>query len=216
MNDIFGPGSNVAGRVFREYEKVAEVVQSARRLGLKIVLTSGTFDLKHAGHDRYLEKAKNAFGDPERTLLVVGVDADDKVQARKHRLPVVHEEERLELLCHVRHVDIVFLKRAADEQHQLIRTVQPDILVISKTTGQFRGDASIHHSAAAAILDEGEEEKFRQWCGEVLVLDAQATTSTTARIRLLILDVTREMKQRVDMFYQDMSAFFEKFGGESA
>ena len=78
MHDIFGPGSNVKGRIFQDYNQLAEKIASCKQLGLKIVLTSGTFDLFHVGHSRYLEKAKQ-YGD----FLVVGVDSDKKVKGKK-------------------------------------------------------------------------------------------------------------------------------------
>ena len=44
----------------------------------KIVFTNGCFDILHAGHVIYLEKAKN-FGD----LLILGLNSDRSVQALK-------------------------------------------------------------------------------------------------------------------------------------
>ncbi|MFH1171138.1 MAG: adenylyltransferase/cytidyltransferase family protein [bacterium] len=89
--DIFGPGSNASIRIVRNPQEIERSVIACRTLGLRIVLTSGTFDLSHVGHSRYFEQAKRR-GD----ILIVGVDSDKKVQAKKgpHR-PVVHEEERM-------------------------------------------------------------------------------------------------------------------------
>lgn len=44
----------------------------------KIVLTSGTFDLLHVGHLRYLS-AVNALGD----IVIVMLSGDDRVRAQK-------------------------------------------------------------------------------------------------------------------------------------
>ena len=50
---------------------IAEFCRILRAGGKKIVFTNGCFDILHAGHVRYLEKAK-AFGD----VLVLGLNSD--------------------------------------------------------------------------------------------------------------------------------------------
>ena len=94
------------GRVVTDYKKMTDLAKHYKSQGLKIVLTQGTFDMIHVGHGRYLKEAR-AHGD----LLIVGVDSDKKVKHRKGPdRPVVPEEERLEMLTHLRYVDLVFLK----------------------------------------------------------------------------------------------------------
>lgn len=162
---IFGDGSNLDVRYIPDYAKLREQVNSWKRMGLRIVLTSGTWDLFHVGHAEYFEKAKMQ-GD----LLIVGVDSDEKVRARKgpHR-PVVPQDERVRILSHVRHVDVVTLKEASEKQNALIRLVAPDILVMSKSTKHSKEDIR-------------EKSKY---CGKVVLLEPQASTSTSAKIRLL-------------------------------
>lgn len=162
---IFGDGTNVKDRYIRDHKKLAKLVSHWKQLGLKIVLTSGSWDLFHVGHAEYLERAK-ALGD----LLIVGVDSDEKVRARKgpHR-PVVPEEERVRILCHVRHVDVVTLKPQSEAKNGLIKLVRPDVLILSKST---------RHKSA----DIKEKKKY---VGKVVLLDPQASTSTSAKVRLL-------------------------------
>lgn len=162
---IFGDGTNVKDRYIRDHKKLAKLVTHWKQLGLRIVLTSGSWDLFHVGHAEYLERAK-ALGD----LLIVGVDSDEKVRARKgpHR-PVVPEEERVRILCHVRHVDVVTLKPQAEQKNGLIKLVRPDVLILSKST---------RHKSA----DIREKKKY---VGKVVLLDPQASTSTSAKVRLL-------------------------------
>lgn len=74
---IFGRGINPESRII-EYIGIDNHINALRTLGLNIVLTSGTFDLPHIGHAKYLEKAKS-FGD----ILVVAVDSDEKVKKEK-------------------------------------------------------------------------------------------------------------------------------------
>lgn len=162
---IFGDGTNFKDRYITDQKKLANQVKHWKELGLKIVLTSGTFDLFHIGHAEYLEKAK-ALGD----LLIVGVDSDEKVRARKgpHR-PVVPEEERVRILSHLRHVDAIILKHSNEKPNGLIKLVRPDILVMSETTKHAREDLK-------------EKSKY---CGKVVLLKPQAETSTSAKVRLL-------------------------------
>jgi D-glycero-beta-D-manno-heptose 1-phosphate adenylyltransferase len=162
---IFGDGTNLKDRFIDDHEKLSKLVRYWKDMGLKVVLTSGTFDLFHVGHAEYLERAK-ALGD----ILIVGVDSDAKVKQRKgpHR-PVVPESERIQILSHVRHVDVIVLKGVDDEKNRLIKLVLPDVLVLSESTG---------HDTVAA------EEKS-VLCGRIIVLEPQSTTSTSAKVRLM-------------------------------
>ncbi len=162
---IFGDGTNLKDRYIPNQKKLKELVKYWKKLGLKIVLTSGTYDLFHVGHAEYLGKAKQ-FGD----LLIVGVDSDLKVKKRKgpHR-PVVPEEERIRILSHVRPVDVITIKKHDDEPNALIKAVAPDVLVMSKSTKHDKKD----------MLEKAK------YCKEVVLLEPQASTSTSAKVRLL-------------------------------
>ena len=86
-------------------ESLAELAEHLRGIGLRLVLTSGSFDLVHLGHVKYLAKAKE-LGD----VLIVGVDSDAKIRRRKGEdRPMVPQSERLEMLAHQRPVDVIFL-----------------------------------------------------------------------------------------------------------
>ena len=88
---LFADASNFELRFVPDYQRITAIVQALRTLGLKVVLTSGSFDIIHEGHSMYLEAARR-FGD----FLIVGLDSDAKIRARKgpHR-PAVPEVERL-------------------------------------------------------------------------------------------------------------------------
>src|SRR3989304_5889449 len=93
-------------KIVRDYALVAQFVEKERRDGKKIVLTQGSFDMLHIGHARYCKEAKK-HGD----LLIVGVDSDEKIKARKGPdRPIVPEDERLEMLTYLSSVDLVVLK----------------------------------------------------------------------------------------------------------
>ena len=93
-------------KIAESFEGLVNIIRKEREGGKKIVLTQGSFDLVHIGHARYLQKAKD-HGD----FLVVGIDSDAKIKARKGPdRPIVPEDERMEMLTHIKHVDLVVLK----------------------------------------------------------------------------------------------------------
>jgi len=71
------------------------------------VLASGTFDLLHFGHVRFLEEAKRA-GDEDAKLVVV-VARDRTVVERKGERPVMSEDQRRALVEALRVVDEAIL-----------------------------------------------------------------------------------------------------------
>ena len=65
-------------------------------------MASGTFDLLHPGHGIYLQEAKNLGG--YKSKLYVVVARDSTVEKRK-RVPIVGENQRLELIKMLKPVD---------------------------------------------------------------------------------------------------------------
>jgi rfaE bifunctional protein nucleotidyltransferase chain/domain len=110
----------MSGRVL-SISEVCAALQPLHRRGARIVLTNGHFDLLHIGHLRYLRQAR-ALGD----VLVVGVNSDASVRARKPGRPLVPEAERAELVAALEPVDfaVIFAEPTADA---LLRAVQPAI-----------------------------------------------------------------------------------------
>lgn len=95
-----------------------------RKSGKKIVFTNGCFDILHAGHVDYLNKAKEC-GD----VLVVGLNSNTSVQLIKGtKRPIVDEVERAFILKNLKSVDYVIL---FDEPTplRLIEKIIPDVLV---------------------------------------------------------------------------------------
>ena len=89
-----------------------------------IVFTNGCFDIIHAGHVRYLNKAKS-LGD----VLIVGLNSDASVKLIKgDKRPIVPQEERAEVLSGLEAVDYVVLFNEPMPIN-LINAVLPDILV---------------------------------------------------------------------------------------
>lgn len=102
---------------------LAAELKTLRVKGAKIVFTNGCFDIVHAGHVRYLRKARS-YGD----CLVVGMNSDASVRAIKgDRRPIVPQDERAEVLCALESVDYVVI---FDEPTPLrvIEAIKPDVL----------------------------------------------------------------------------------------
>ena len=162
------------GRRIQNYREMKTTVESLKTLGAKIVLTAGSYDLVHIGHARYLEAAKK-HGD----ILIVGIDYDKKIQKRKGpERPIVPEVERLEMVLHLRPVDFVFLKKHDDPKWSLIKTVRPDVLIVTEGT-----------------YDRGEIARLKKICGKVVVLKRMATTSTSAKIRHLQIKTAHKLER---------------------
>jgi rfaE bifunctional protein nucleotidyltransferase chain/domain len=176
-NGIFGSLSAKESRILTDIEAATKLVGHVKGMGMKVVLTSGSFDMTHIGHLRYLESAR-VKGD----FLIVGVDSDEKVRKRKQNeyRPVVPEDERLEVLCHSRSVDAVVVKQVGWEKFSLIKAIKPDILILVEGT-----------------YPDGVPEEISENCGEVLVLPRQAETSTSAKIRKLLIGGMDDYKAKV-------------------
>lgn len=93
----------------------------------KVVFTNGCFDILHLGHIEYLSKAAG-LGD----VLVIGMNTDQSIQKIKGQSrPINDEHSRSMVLAALEFVTAVVL---FDEEtpYELIKTIQPDILVKGK------------------------------------------------------------------------------------
>jgi len=73
---------------------------------MKRVYIDGVFDLFHRGHLESLIKSKNVYNSPEETILIVGVVSDKDCESYK-RLPIINENDRLEIIKNIKLVDEV-------------------------------------------------------------------------------------------------------------
>jgi rfaE bifunctional protein nucleotidyltransferase chain/domain len=93
----------------------------------KVVFTNGCFDILHLGHVEYLAKAA-MLGD----ILLIGINSDSSVHRLKgNSRPINDEHSRSMVLASLEFVTHVVL---FDEEtpYELIKTIQPDILVKGK------------------------------------------------------------------------------------
>ncbi len=101
-----------------------KIAASLRRRGKTLVFTNGCFDILHAGHVAYLEKAKG-LGD----VLIVGLNSDASVRRLKGpKRPLNSQKDRLKVLAALEPVDYVALF-SDDTPLRLIKAVRPHVLV---------------------------------------------------------------------------------------
>lgn len=72
--------------------------------------TTGVFDMFHVGHLNILKRSKAQCG-----RLIVGVSTDELVMSYKHKRPIVHLEDRMEIVRAVRYVDEVVVQSDMDK-----------------------------------------------------------------------------------------------------
>lgn len=185
ISSILGSGKLIPTK------EIGKIAKDLKNEGYKIVLTQGVWDLIHEGHAKYLQKAKK-LGD----ILIVGVDTDEVVKHRKGpSRPIVPEKERVNMISHLKHVDLIVMKDSKTDHNKLIRTIKPDFLVISQSTPSNIKDKSFFEEV------KEEHEKF---CGKIVNLKPQSTTSTTARVRFLTIkgaqDLAKELQKSIENF----------------
>lgn len=76
----------------------------------KIGYTTGVFDMFHVGHLNILKRAKE-----QCDYLVVGVTTDELCQQRKHKLPIINEQDRMAIVSAIRYVDKVIPQEDMDK-----------------------------------------------------------------------------------------------------
>jgi rfaE bifunctional protein nucleotidyltransferase chain/domain len=103
---------------------LCRIVDQEKKSGKVIGFTNGCFDILHAGHVKYLEKAK-AEGD----ILIVALNSDASVARIKARgRPVTGQKSRAAVLAALESVDYV-LTFEETTPLKIIKNLKPDILI---------------------------------------------------------------------------------------
>lgn len=147
-------------------DKIAGFCQVLRDGGQKVVFTNGCFDILHAGHVRYLNKARS-FGD----CLVLGLNTDSSVSRIKGpSRPINSQLDRAEVVGALKSVDyVVFFDEPTAEE--LVRQVRPDVYVKG-------GDYTIETLPEGQIvLGYGGKVELVQ------LVEGRSTTSVIAKIK---------------------------------
>ncbi len=163
---------------------LVSALNTLKQSGYRIVLTLGVYDLFHVGHKRYLETAKS-HGD----ILVVAVDTDERARERKGpNRPFDKLDDRLEILTALRTVDIVTLRETGEDIREFIRAIQPDVLIMSETTEDFTPK---------------DKRDILRSVGEIRVLPAQASTSTSGKLRRMMTDGAEQLGIKITSLISD-------------
>ena len=146
---------------------VARLANSLRRKGKKIVFTNGCFDILHAGHVDYLEKAKRA-----GNFLIVGLNSDASVRRLKgSNRPLNTQRDRARVLNGLAAVDGIVIFHD-DTPLRLIQKVKPHILVKGS-------DWKVRQIAGA--------REVLSWGGRLVRIPLSKGRSTSALIRKISL-----------------------------
>jgi FAD synthetase len=113
----------------------------------KVVLASGTFDLLHLGHVKYLEEAKKAGGSNSKLIVIVA--RDRTVEKRKGRKPVMPEDERKALVESLKVVDEAILGRENFNIADVVDEIEPDIIAVG------HDQANIEEQVRKAVAKRG-------------------------------------------------------------
>lgn len=146
-------------------EDLRAVGERLRADGHTIVFTNGCFDILHAGHVSYLQKAREL-----GSYLIVGVNSDASVKRLKgEQRPLNQLSDRMAVVEALRCVDCV-VAFEEDTPLNVITALRPDILVKG---GDYTRDTVV----GADVVEE--------FGGHVVIiplLEGRSTTSIIGRI----------------------------------
>jgi rfaE bifunctional protein nucleotidyltransferase chain/domain len=116
---------NIQSKIFQQAnDDLGRLIAYWNFKNQKIVFTNGCFDILHRGHIDYLAKAADL-----GNALVIGLNTDASVSRLKGAgRPVQDQDSRALVLAALRFVSAVVLFDE-DTPYQLIKAVQPDLLV---------------------------------------------------------------------------------------
>ncbi len=143
-----------------------ERVAQWRARGEVIAFTNGCFDVLHAGHVTYLQKAR-----AEADRLIVGLNSDSSVRRLKGPTrPIVGQEQRAIVLAALASVDAVVIFDE-DTPIELIKAIRPDVLV--------KGSDYTEDRVVGA-------REVKSWGGRVVlvpIVEGQSTTGIVMKIK---------------------------------
>ena len=164
-------------------------LEKARAENKKIGLVQGSWDMFHIGHLRYIQKAKSLCD-----FLIIAMDSDEKIKKRKgNGRPIWPEEERYQFISLLNIADGIVIKQLGEKKWELIKEVRPDVLI--------------------AIKENYTDEQIKQlhnYCGKVEILPRQSESSTSDKIRKVIIFTQHNKIDNLDEKVIDAIEEFKK------
>ncbi len=136
---------------------------------MKKVFVNGTFDIIHRGHLELLNYAKS-LGD-----VCVGIDTDECVRGKKGRgRPVHNQEERKFLLENLKSVDEVVFFSSEPEFEELIKTMQPDVIIVGSDWKE-KSTIKSYYDGELIFFDRMQEYSTTKTIGRITELTNEST-----------------------------------------
>jgi len=156
-------------------QELLRIRQTAKKSNKRVVWTNGCYDILHAGHVLYLQRAREC-GD----LLFVGLNSDNSIRATKgSQRPIVRENERAIVISALECVDYVIIFDQ-NSPIDIIKKLQPDIYAKG-------GDYTID------TINQPERRAVESYGGDIVLLPGVAGNSTTAVINKILRAYSREI-----------------------
>ena len=138
-----------------------KLAKNLRKQNQQIAWTNGCFDILHAGHVDYLQKAK-AYGD----VLIVGINSDSSIQQHKgSSRPICNEQHRLMVLNAIIYTDYIILFEERTPL-KILQQLQPDFYIKG-------GDYTID------TIDQTERRMVESYGGKIVLLPLVDGVSTS-------------------------------------
>lgn len=90
----------------------------------KIGYTTGVYDMFHIGHLNILKRSKDLCD-----YLIVGVTTDELCLQRKHKKPIIPQDERIAIVESIKYVDKVVLQENMDKS-EAIKKYNVDVVFV--------------------------------------------------------------------------------------
>ena len=132
----------------------------------KIGYTSGVYDMFHIGHLNIIKRAKE-----QCEYLIVGVTTDELCQSRKHKLPIICEQDRMAIVESIKYVDLVIPQTDMDKV-SVVEKYNVDAVFVGS---DWKGTKA---------WDKYEKEFKKRKCSVVYLDHTDGISSTILRERL--------------------------------
>ena len=174
------------------HDKAEAWVRQHRLSGSRVGFTSGAFDILHAGHVDYLERARQLCD-----RLLVAVNSDSSIRAYKNPLrPINPQDQRMRVMAGLAAVDAVTLLE--DERPAaLLARLRPDFYIKG-------GDYSLTRLRSREVVEA--------YGGKAVVIPVEVATSTSAIIERILVTEAHVQPLRLPTPCRDGIVFLDRDG----